>query len=85
LGWSDALQTPNVLAALGGNMLGELPGKSASGGRSRSIEELALGGEGDRSGLAILLDADLLQRQRGTGDILGQGFPSLIREIGDRH
>jgi hypothetical protein len=43
-------------------------------------EELTLGGEGDHGGVPILPDADFLQRQRGTGDILGQGLPSLIRE-----
>ena len=52
---------PNALAALRWNVLGELQEKPHyRKGLGLPLEELALGGEGDRSGLAILLDADLL-------------------------
>lgn len=58
----------NVLAAFGGNMLGEFQQKPHQGkGLGLALEVLTLGGEGYLGGVAILLDADLLQGKGFTG------------------
>ena len=42
--------------------------------KTYSLEELVVGDVGDHRGIAILTNAYLLQGQRQSGDVLGEGF-----------
>ncbi len=43
-----------------------------------TLEEIVIGGVGDHRSFAVLLDAYLLQGQRGAGDVLGEGFAGFV-------
>jgi hypothetical protein len=76
--------SPDVLTSFRGDMLCQLQQETYHGKGFRfSLEELIVGSVGDRRGFAVLFDADLLQGQRGSSDVLREGFAGLVRKGGD--
>ena len=66
---------PNILRSARWDVLCELQEKTHHGkGFGFLLEELVVGGIGDHRSFAVFLDAYLLQGQRRSGDVLGEGF-----------
>ena len=85
---SGSIETisPDILRSTGRDMLCQLQQETGyREGFDLSLEEFVVGSVVDYGGLSILPNAYLFQRQRGTGDVLGESLSGLRGSGGDVH